>query len=98
MHATQVQVMAALDHPNVVRYFDSFLDDGKLNIIMEYCDQGDLQQYLKKHAQGKVFVPEERIWSIFLQITVSLHYLHSQRILHRDMKSANVFMCKVGGR
>lgn len=86
--------MASLNHPNIVRYFDSFLDDGKLNIIMEYCDQGDLQQFLKKFTQAKVFVREEQVWEIFLQIAIALHYLHSQRILHRDMKSANVFMCK----
>ncbi len=87
--------MAALSHPNVVKYFDSFLDEGKLNIVMEFCDGGDLQQYLKRHARDREFVPEETIWSIFLQIAAGLHYIHSQRVLHRDMKSANVFLCKV---
>ena len=91
----QVRIMASLSHPNVVRYFDSFLDEGKLNIIMEFCDQGDLQQYLKRRTRDRESVAEDDIWRIFLQIAAGLHYLHMQRVLHRDMKSANVFMCKV---
>jgi NIMA (never in mitosis gene a)-related kinase len=39
---------------------------------------------------------EERAWNIFLQMASGLHYIHTQRILHRDMKSANVFLCAGG--
>lgn len=91
----QVRIMASLDHPNVVRYYDSFLEKNMLNIVMEYCEEGDLQMFLKKCAQRRVFPPEDIIWRFFLQIAVALHYLHGRRILHRDIKSANIFVGKV---
>ncbi len=94
---TQVKIMAALNHPNVVRYYDSFLEGNQLQIIMEYCDAGDLQKFLKKSEKEDVLPREDIIWKFFLQICIALQYLHSQRILHRDIKSANIFMTRVRG-
>jgi len=55
----------------------------------------DLQSFLRR--QQKVGpLDEERAWNIFLQMASGLHYIHTQRILHRDMKSANVFLCAGG--
>lgn len=85
--------MADLDHEYCVRYYDSFIDEGKLNIVMEYCDRGDLQRLLKN--QGNKKLKEDVIWRLFIQMALGLRYLHTKRILHRDIKSANVFLCKV---
>ena len=64
-----------------------------LHIVMEFCNGGDLTHELKKHrSRGAACVPTERIWPILLQMLLGLHYIHSQRILHRDMKTANVFL------
>lgn len=90
----EVHVMAKLESPHCVRYYDSFIDDGRLNIVMEYCDGGDLQQMLKK--QGKTLMDEETVWPLFIRIALGLYYLHSQRILHRDIKAANVFLTSKG--
>lgn len=92
----EVKIMAALNHPNVVRYYDSFLEGNQLQIIMEYCDAGDLQKFLKKSEKEDVLPREDIIWKFFLQICIALQYLHSQRILHRDIKSANIFMTRGG--
>jgi len=88
--------MADLDHEYCVRYYDSFIDEGKLNIVMEYCDRGDLQRLLKN--QGNKKLKEDVIWRLFIQMALGLRYLHTKRILHRDIKSANVFLCKVCGQ
>lgn len=52
----EVRLLASLDSPFVVRYFDSFLDGEQsastLNIIMEFCEKGDLQQRLKVDENG----------------------------------------------
>lgn len=48
---TEVKVLSSSDHPNVVAYYDSFIDDGLLHIVMEHCDKGDLQGLLKVVVQ-----------------------------------------------
>ena len=53
----------------VVQYYDSFEEDGKLNIIMEYCDSGDLNDFLEKHKQTKHLLSENLVWKIFIKIT-----------------------------
>jgi len=94
----EVSLLARLDSQHVVRYFDSFLEAGTLYIVMEFCNQGDLQGMIKRYKEkGESSLPEKRIWSIFIQIVLGLHYIHRQRVLHRDMKSANVFLSKDPG-
>jgi non-specific serine/threonine protein kinase/NIMA (never in mitosis gene a)-related kinase len=57
---------------------------------MIYCEGGDI--YTKsKGAKGKYF-PEEQIMDWFAQVVLALHYLHERRILHRDMKTQNIFL------
>ena len=93
----EVHVMASLSSPYVVRYYDSFIEDGLLHIVMEYCSRGDLQQLIKAETEANAPpMDEERVWAIFLQVLLGLAYLHSRRILHRDLKSANIFLATGG--
>lgn len=62
---------------------------------MEYCNRGDLQNLLKKAKEKNVIsLKEDILWNIFLQILLGLYYLHGKNILHRDLKTANVFLSK----
>ena len=61
---------------------------------MEYCSQGDLNAYLTKHRENNRYISEPRIWKFFIHILLGLDALHSKRILHRDLKSLNVFLTK----
>lgn len=88
----EVHILASLDSPFIVKYFDSFVEHKVLNIVMEFCEKGDLSKLIK--AQMGRLLPEPRIWSFFLQMCLGLEYLHSKKILHRDIKSMNVFMAK----
>lgn len=63
---------------------------------MELADGGDLLSLINQHKRKSTFPPESQIWSIFVQIVKGLKALHDLRILHRDLKSANIFMCKSG--
>ena len=64
-------------------------------LVMEYCNRGDLQNLIKRAKDKNVSgLKEAVIWNISLQIVLGLHYLHRKKILHRDLKSANVFLTK----
>jgi serine/threonine protein kinase len=91
---TEVQLMKTLTHPNIVGYHDSFLYRNCLCITMEYCDGGDLSQRVNM-AKGTL-LPESKILTWFVQVAMGLHYMHSKRILHRDIKSQNIFILSSG--
>ena len=80
----EVKVLSSLQHPNIVKYVDSFQDGGKLNIVMEYASQGDLYEKIKQQ-KSKLF-PEEKLVDWFIQISMAVKYIHDRRILHRDLK------------
>ena len=90
---TEIQVLALLDHPNIVRYLDSFERDGILMIEMEYADNGTLASWL---AQLTRRLEEREILAVFHQIVSAIRHIHEQNILHRDLKTANIFLTKNG--
>ncbi|XP_055628778.1 serine/threonine-protein kinase Nek8 [Toxorhynchites rutilus septentrionalis] len=91
----EVEVFSKLHHPNIIAYLGSFVRGNYLFIEMEYADGGTLAQILIDKSQGER-LPERFILNIFEQITSAITYMHSQNILHRDLKTANVFMNKRG--
>ncbi|CAH8561103.1 unnamed protein product [Schistosoma curassoni] len=90
----EVSVLSKMNHPNIVQYCDSFEESGWLYIIMEYCDQGDL--YTKINKQNGVLMPESLILDYFVQICLALKHIHDRMILHRDIKTQNVFLTSKG--
>ncbi|CAH8856737.1 unnamed protein product [Trichobilharzia szidati] len=90
----EVSVLSKMNHPNIVQYCDSFEESGWLYIIMEYCDQGDL--YTKINKQNGVLMPETLILDYFVQISLALKHIHDRMILHRDIKTQNVFLTSKG--
>lgn len=59
---------------------------------MEYCEVGDLAYHIKKKKKEGVPFTEEEILNWFIQISISLEYIHGRKILHRDIKSQNIFL------
>ncbi|XP_041870197.1 serine/threonine-protein kinase Nek3 isoform X6 [Corvus kubaryi] len=87
-------LLAKMKHPNVVAFKESFEADGHLYIVMEYCDNGDLMQKIKH--QGGNFFPEDTILHWFVQMCLAVKHIHDKRVLHRDIKSKNVFLTQSG--
>ena len=89
----EVRILASIKHPNVISYKEAFFDDsGFLCLVMEYADGGDLYQKIVKYQKRGALLSEHFIWNTFTQIVKGLKALHDLNILHRDMKSANVFL------
>jgi len=87
-------ILSSLNSKFVVKYLESFVYNNNLNIVMEYCDGGDLSLYFKEYLKDGKFLPEEKIWKIFIQICLGINYIHSKKILHRDLKTMNIFLMK----
>ncbi|XP_013909646.1 PREDICTED: serine/threonine-protein kinase Nek1 isoform X2 [Thamnophis sirtalis] len=90
----EVAVLANMKHPNIVLYRESFEEAGCLYIVMDYCEGGDL--FKKINAQKGVFFSEDQIMDWFVQICLALKHVHDRKILHRDIKSQNIFLTKDG--
>uniref|UniRef100_F6WS34 Protein kinase domain-containing protein n=1 Tax=Ciona intestinalis TaxID=7719 RepID=F6WS34_CIOIN len=93
MAMNETRVLAMLNHPNIICYYDTFEDNGVLMIEMEYADDGTLAQFLAKSESA---IEEKKIFSMFSQIVSGLAHMHDQKVLHRDLKTANIFLTKEG--
>ena len=86
----EARIIRKLIHPYIVRCVRTEQIGKKLFIVMEWCGKRDLHQFIKAHQDRPL--PEERIWRIFIEVCVGLQYLHSNKILHRDLKPLNIFL------
>ncbi|XP_020827199.1 serine/threonine-protein kinase Nek4 isoform X3 [Phascolarctos cinereus] len=89
----EAQLLSQLKHPNIVTYRESWEGgDGLLYIVMGFCEGGDLYRKLKEQ-KGRL-LPESQVVEWFVQIAMALQYLHEKHILHRDLKTQNVFLTR----
>ncbi|XP_023571523.1 serine/threonine-protein kinase Nek4 isoform X5 [Octodon degus] len=89
----EAQLLSQLKHPNIVTYKESWEGgDGLLYIVMGFCEGGDLYRKLKE--QKGQLLPERQVVEWFVQIAMALQYLHEKHILHRDLKTQNVFLTR----
>ena len=100
----EIRILSSISHPNIIGFKESFFNEKNktLNIVMEYCDDGDLETKIKIMKRNRQKFEEILIWNYFIQIIHGLKALHDKKILHRDLKSANIFLtkeknqCKIG--
>ena len=92
----EVRILASIKNPHIISYKDAFLDENAttLCIIMEYAAGGDTYQKIQQLQKTRQFMKEEDIWRIFYHMVKGLKALHQMKILHRDLKCANVFLSK----
>ena len=90
-------ILKKLDHPNIIKFKEVFLQrkpKPALNIVTEYADGGDLNKKIEK--QKKVPFAEAQILDYITQICLALQHIHKKKIIHRDLKSGNIFLMKSG--
>jgi serine/threonine protein kinase len=91
----EVSVMQEVKHPNIIGYYDSFVEMESMHIVMEYADGGTLHDVVRRARQTGALA-EASILQYFAQILAAVRCLHQHRILHRDLKTANVFLTAAG--
>ena len=90
----EVRILASVKSPFVISYKEAFIEDSdsSLCLVMEFADKGDLYQKITEFKKIGYLFEEVDIWKIFIQMTRGLKALHDMKILHRDLKSANIFL------
>ncbi|XP_068614619.1 mitogen-activated protein kinase kinase kinase kinase 5-like [Brachionichthys hirsutus] len=84
----EIIIVKSCRHPNIVKYFGSYIRSNKLWICMEFCGGGSLQDIY--HTTGSLTEPQ--IAYVCRELLKGLDYMHSQRKIHRDIKGANILL------
>ena len=99
----EVRLLASVHHPNVISYKEAFFEESSgslwycaLSLITEYADGGDLYQRILEYQKRGRYMSESFLWMLAVQLSQALAALHALSVLHRDIKSANVFLCSDG--
>ncbi|KAL1496601.1 hypothetical protein AB1Y20_014205 [Prymnesium parvum] len=87
-------LMKLRHHPNIIRVHEYFIDGGRLCILMDYADGGDLAQRLEAQAAASTHFSEDQVLDWFVQICLALKHAHDRKILHRDLKPQNIFLTR----
>ncbi|XP_074643571.1 serine/threonine-protein kinase 36-like [Tubulanus polymorphus] len=87
----EIEIMQGLHNDNIIQMLDSFETDKEVVAVTDYAE-GELFQILEDDGS----LPEEQVQAIACQLVSALYYLHSHRILHRDMKPQNILLGKGG--
>ena len=86
----EIEILKNLEHPNIMKIYESFHDNDNVYIISELLDQGDLAQQLEKAGTLNQII----VKFLMNQILNAVAYLHSNRVLHGDIKLENVMLYK----
>ncbi|XP_051148435.1 serine/threonine-protein kinase Nek6-like [Andrographis paniculata] len=90
----QMDLIVKQRHPYLVEYQDSWVNDQDncIWIVTNYCQGGDMSKMIRR-GRGSYF-PEEKICKWLTQLLLAINYLHSNRVIHRDLKLSNIFLTK----
>ena len=94
----EVRILASIKSPFIISYKEAFIEesDKSLCIVMEYADDGDLYQKICQYKKMNLLMEESDIWRVFIMMVKGLKILHDLKILHRDLKSANILLFNDG--
>ena len=98
----EIEILKSINHDNIVKYYNSFIQkednsfsqEEKLYIIMEYCEKGNLRKLINSHKEKKEKIKENEIIKFSLDICEGLKEIHKRNIIHRDLKPENIYISK----
>ncbi|KAK1896049.1 Serine/threonine-protein kinase Nek10 [Dissostichus eleginoides] len=87
------KVESRMMHPNVVKYYKTFLEGDRLYIVMELIEGVPLAEHFNSLKEKQQIFTEDRLWNVFIQMCLALRYLHMEkRIVHRDLSPNNIML------
>ena len=92
----EVNLLKRVNHPNIIKYLDSFISQNELYIAVEWADKGDVKRLIKKYKQEGDEIDETKVIEYTREIAAGLNHMHEQRVIHRDLKPANILITSDG--
>ena len=92
---TEIDLLRATDHPNIIKLYDIFEDNIFIYLIMEECTGGEFFDRLAKRAKENKMYTEKDGARILKQILQAVNYLHSHGVCHRDLKPENILFSTI---
>ena len=92
----EVNLLKRVNHPNIIKYLDSFIFQNELYIAVEWADKGDVKRLIKKFKQEGDEMEESKVIEYTREIAAGLNHMHEQRVIHRDLKPANILITSDG--
>lgn len=87
----EILILKKLDHPNIIKVYESFQDSSNFYIITELCSEGNLFEKLEK----MVYINEQIVKMIMFEILTAVAYLHNNKVIHGDLKLENIMIDKL---
>ena len=87
-----LNVLFKIKNDYIIKYYESFLENDCLNIIMEYGGESDLSKFIKLYRDKNSFIDEKIISNIIVQICLALKEIHKNNLIHRDLTPDNIFI------
>jgi len=94
--ANEVTLLSKLRHPFIINYRESYVEDGLLCIITDYAERGDLYNIIRQRRLHAGPFRETLVMRWFTQMCLAVKHVHDRRILHRDLKTQNIFLSGSG--
>ena len=85
----EINVLKKIDHPNIIKLFEFFIQKNNYYLITEYCDGGELFEYV-----NDTHFTEAQVAYIMYQLFSAINYCHKMKIIHRDLKPENILITK----
>lgn len=85
----EIFLMNKFDHQNILKLYETIEDDNYIYLILEYCENGDLKNFLSKRP-----MKEKNVRKFMKQIVSGLQYLNNKNVYHRDLKPQNILLTK----
>lgn len=94
MAENEITLLKVLVGPTIIRYYDSFVENECINIVMEFAEGGNLSDRLEEYKAKGIMIANEQILYWTAQLVLGILLMHSKNIIHRDIKTLNMFLTK----
>ena len=85
-------ILKSINHENIVKYYDSFIEKGSFYIIMEFCENSDLSEFISQNKENNKIIDKNVIYYIIMDICLGLKEIHKKNLIHRDLKPDSIFI------